>query len=159
VSRQRTPESIARSKRTKEGGDFEQFSVPAALRAEGYEVVFADKSRGPFDHLAVKPGQLLVIGARLTPLGGANPHFDDDEWSALWEFAEATSMASAEVVPLIATARHAGGPPGGTGKCRCAREVPDSVRYMRLVGPKVAGAGKRPPWVAWSPDFALAASA
>lgn len=68
----RSPEALAHSRRIREGGYFEDYSVPEALRADGYRVMAADKSRGLFDHFTIKRGQLLVIQARLTPLRAAN---------------------------------------------------------------------------------------
>lgn len=155
MSPRRSPEAVAHAKRIKEGRDFERIAVPADLVANGYEVVFAHASHGKVDFLAIKTGQVLAVGGRLTSPSETSPRFADDEWESIWAFAKLAAPGF-EVVPLLATARHAGGPPNGSGRCRCSKLAPDPVRYLRLTGPaSERGQGRTPPWESWSPDFAL----
>ncbi|WP_239382692.1 MULTISPECIES: hypothetical protein [unclassified Frankia] len=147
--RTRPPETIARSKRDGEGHTLEMHSVPAALRAAGYEVVFADKSRGVADHVAWRPGQLLVIATRITAVKKRSPEFSRVEQQGLWDLTR-DSRRGFEVLALFATAYHAAAP---GNVCACSGLTPDPVRYLRMTGPPV-GQGRRPSREPWVPDTA-----
>lgn len=155
----RSPEQMFNLKRSKEGRDLELYAVPAALETDGYEVNFSHRSHGPYDHAAWKPGQLLLIGARLTGVDRTNPTFTATEINTLWQLASANTRPGFDVIPLIATAYHAPTVDrlGQPGPCRCQHTHPDlidPIRYLQLTGPAV-GRGQRANWKPWTPDYAI----
>lgn len=152
----RTPEQIFSRRRSLEGGDFERYAVAGPLEAAGHTCARSHRSRGPFDWVALAPGRVLVVAARLTRVphngaaGPANPEFSAAELAALWHIAAGLSAPGMAAVPLLATARHAAAP--GT-LCRCAGAEPDPARFLRLLGPP-NGAGRRRNWEPWEPEAA-----
>jgi hypothetical protein len=155
----RTPGEKWQRARQREGRDLELYRVAPALEADGYGVTFSHQSKGPYDHVAWKVGQLLVVAARLTKVNletgaaDANPKFAQAELAVLWEFA-CRSRPGFEVVPLVATALHAAAPDKA---CRCSGLEPDPVRFLRLTGPPAAQ-GQRGRWEPWYPDSVAAAA-
>jgi hypothetical protein len=163
----RTAEQAWNRKRSLEGGDFERVAVPHALVRDGYEVDDlgrAHMSKGAFDWVAFKPGQIVFLGARLTTVNrltgkaDLSPGFSSAELAKLWRYVELFARPGLEVVAALATAEH--GPSerrdGTWGPCRCSRFAVDpenAVRYLRLTGPP-AGRSRRGDWEPWSPDFA-----
>ncbi|WP_131830983.1 hypothetical protein [Frankia sp. CcI49] len=151
----RTPVVQWRRKRTLEGGDFEVHSVMPPLEAVGFVAVASRLSRGPYDVSAWRPPHLLIVAARLTGVSldgtvATNPSFSAKEQNTLWELS-LRSTPGFQVVPLIATARHAAAPGRG---CECSGLPSDPVRFMALTGPS-AGPGRAPNWRAWSPEDLL----
>ena len=167
--KQRTPDETWKRRRSLEGTGFERISVPHALGRDGYQVddlARSHMSKGPFDWLALKPGQLVVVGARLTTVNrltgeaDRNPEFSSRELGKLWRYVTEFGVPGLEVVAVLATAEHAPTErkDGSWGPCRCTGVAVDpeaAVRYLRLTGPP-AGRGRRGNWEPWSPDFAVA---
>ncbi len=151
----RTPVEVHKLKRTKEGREFELYGIAPELEPFGYQVTPARLSRGPYDVAAWRPGELLLVAARLTgvALDGSvnkNPEFRTRELEALWGFAQ-RSQEGFKIVPLVSTALHAAAPDKA---CRCSGKKPDRARFMILTGP-LAGPSRRPNWEPWAPAVAV----
>lgn len=166
----RTPAARYNKRRSDEGDDLERYAVPAALEPDGYELGRSHLSRGPFDWLALKTGQILVISSRLTAATRATPSLSYAEASTIWAIVERLAAPGVEVLGIVATAEHA---PrrrldGSWAPCRCEPKVPVEqllgadgepvVRFLRMTAAPVAGQGRRPSYEPWTPDFARPAA-
>lgn len=96
-------------------GAYLERQAQAALRADGYWTMKAPGSKGAVDLVAIKPGQVLFIQAKLA--GGA--YMPPAERAALWDAAQ-----QAGAIPLAMT-----------------RSAPGVLAWFRLIareGPPVA---------------------
>lgn len=171
----RSPQVIYNKKRSDEGDDLERYALPYMLERDGYGAEYAalgrsHLSRGPFDWLGVKQGQILVISSRLMRTGRSTPSLTNAEAVALWRYVDLLSAPGLEVLAVIASAEHA--PTrrrdGSWGPCRCSPRVPVEelldgdgdpvVQFWRMTAAPVAGQGRRPSYEPWSPDFARPAA-
>jgi hypothetical protein len=168
----RSPEVVYNKKRSDEGDDLERYALPAVLAADGYDpLARSHLSRGDFDLIGAKPGQLIVVASRLIRVGSASPSLTHTEATKLWRYVGLLTRPGLEVLALAGGAEHA--PTvrrdGTWGPCRCSKipaeelvdadGLPFTARFWRLTGQPVAGRGRRPLWEPWSSDFARSAFA
>lgn len=163
-------------RRSDEGDDLERYAVPFVLERDGYDPESAalgrsHLSRGAFDWIGVKPGELIVVSSRLTRVGSLSPELRHAEAAALWRLVGLLTVPGLTVRAIIGTAEHAPTRKrdGSWGPCRCQPRVPVEelldadgdplVRFLQMTAAPKAGRGTRPSWEPWTPDFARVAGA
>lgn len=115
----RAPKHYAR------GANFER-TVLAALRGDGYVVARVAASKGTFDVIALKPGQVLLVQCKLS----GPPALRPGEWNDF--YAEAVRCGA---LPLIAS-----------------RPGRGQLAYHLITAAKTGVQGVRPPCRPWTTD-------
>jgi Holliday junction resolvase len=107
------------------GASFER-KVSAALADDGYVVCRVAASKGTFDLVALKPGQVLLVQCKLS----GPPALRPGEWNAL--YADAERCGALAVI--------------------ASRPKRGQIAYHLINAAKTGVQGVRPPCTTWSPD-------